>query len=168
MKLSPRGSYNQFVNKKFNVSFESPQSGWMSMRLRAGGESLVAVMSHAPYESLHDLIRGLTALLADGGAGFTVKWNAEPDEYDFEFETRGGEVELRIVHYTGHRRALDSRSVVLTFRGPRAEVCQPFWRELKRLRDRRETDVFEQNWRRAFPEEELQEFTQALKAHRNG
>ena len=153
------------MSKKFSVSLESPQSGWMSLRLKAGGESFVAVMSHAPYDSLGDLLAGLSALLT-GGAGFSVKWNAEPEQYDFEFEPAGAEVELRVVRYARRRSARDSRATVFTCRGSRAELCQPFWREFKRLRDRRETDVFEQNWRRAFPEQELQAFTQALKTHR--
>ena len=153
------------MNNNFSVSLESPQSGWMSLRLRAGAESFVAVMSHAPYDSLRELIEGLTALVA-GGRGFTVKWNAEPEEYDFEFEPAGAEVELRVARYAGRRRAGDLPSVVFAHRGPRAEVCQSFWREFKRLRDRRETDVYEQNWRRAFPERELRDFTQALKHSR--
>jgi len=150
------------VDNKFSVSLESPQSGWMSLRLRAGAESFVAVMSHAPYDSLRDLIEGLTALAA-GGGGFTVKWNAEPEEYDFEFEPAGTEVELRVARYAGHR-AGDSPSVVFAHRGPRAEVCQSFWHEFEWLRERRDTDVYEQNWRRAFPEREMQDFTRALKS----
>ncbi len=137
----------------------------MSLRLRAGAAEFVAVMSHAPYDSVRELIEGLTALVA-GGAGFNVKWNAEPEEYDFEFEPAGAEVELRVARYARRRRAEDAPAVVFTHRGPHAEICLPFWREFKRLRDRRETDVYEQNWRRAFPERELQEFTRALKAHR--
>ena len=138
----------------------------MSLRLKAGDESFVAVMSHAPYDSVRELIEGLTALVAGDDRRFTVRWNAEPEEYDFEFEPAGAEVELRVTRYAGHRRAGDSASVVFSHRAPRAAVCLPFWREFKRLRDRRDTDVYEQNWRRAFPERELQEFTRALKAHR--
>lgn len=126
----------------------------------------MAVMSHAPYDSVRALIEGLTALVAGGDERFIVKWNAEPEEYDFEFEPSGAEVGLRVVRYAGHRRAAGSRAIVFSHRGPRAEICLPFWREFKRLRDRRETDVYELNWRRAFPERELQEFTRALKAHR--
>lgn len=154
------------MDNKLSVSLESPQSGWMSLRLGAGGQSFVAVMSHAPYDSVRELIEGLTALVAGGGEGFTVRWNAEPEEFDFAFEPAGAEVELRVARYVGRGRAADPPSVVFSHRGPRAAVCLPFWREFKRLRDRRETDVYEQNWRRAFPERELQEFTRALKAHR--
>ena len=132
----------------------------MSLRLRAGAESFVAGVSHAPRDSVRELIEGLTALAA-GGDGFNVRWNAEPEVYDFEFEAAGTEAEVRVVRHAGRRR-----EVVFKHRGARAAVCRAFWREFKRLRDRRETDVYELNWRRAFPEQELQEFTHALKAHR--
>lgn len=148
------------MEKNFSVSFESPQSGWMSLRLKAGAAEFVAVVSHAPYDSMSGLIEGLTALVA-GGGGFAVSWNTEPEEYVFEFEPAGAEVGLRVA-----RRAKSSAEVVFAHRGPRAELCRAFWRELKRLRDRRETDLYEQNWRRPFPEREMQEFTRALKAHR--
>jgi hypothetical protein len=152
------------VNSDFSVSFESPQSGWMSMRLKAKGQSFVAVMSHAPFDSLRDLINGFTAMLLRGD-GFNVRWNAEPEQYEFGFEPKGNEVELTVIRYS--KRAWSERETLFSFRGVTAEVCQGFWREFKHLRDRRETDVFEKNWRRAFPEHELQEFTQALKAHRH-
>lgn len=148
------------VENNFSVSFESPQSGWMSLRLKAGGAEFVAVVSHAPRDSLRELIEGLTALVA-GGGGFAVAWNAEPEQYVFEFEPAGEEAELRVV-----RDAQAARPVVFSHRGPRAAVCRAFWRELKRLRDRRETDLYEQNWRRPFPEREMQEFTHALKSSR--
>lgn len=154
------------MSRNFKVSLESPQSGWMSLRLAGADGSFVAVMSHAPYDSLGELIRGMTALL-NAGTGFSVKWNAEPEQFDFEFKPVGDEVELNVVRYVGRGRAADARARVFTFRGTRAEICRPFWREFKRLRDRRDTDVFEQNWRRAFPEAELDDFTQALKARRH-
>jgi hypothetical protein len=156
------------MSEKLLVSFESPQCGWMSMSLEAGGRRFVAAVAHAPYDSLRELIGGLTALL-DGGAppaAFTVSWNREPEEFDLRFEPAGEEVGLEVVRYPDHRRL--SREVVFATRRPKAEVCRAFWRELRQLRRRAGVDEFEQNWRRPFPRRELEEFTAALRKVRRG
>ncbi|MBA3243517.1 MAG: hypothetical protein H0T60_20020 [Acidobacteria bacterium] len=156
------------MSEKFSVSMESPQSGWMSLRLRAGRSQFVAVVSHAPYDSLRELIEGLTALL-EGAGSVVVRWNAEPEEYDFELKAEGDDtLSLRVVRYEGHRRAPAGKRTDFNWRGPRVEACLPFWHELRSMRARSETDVFEQNWRRAFPLRELRGLTEALKVHAPG
>ena len=153
------------MSEKFSVSMESPQSGWMSLRLRSGGREFVAVVAHAPYDSLRELIEALVALLG-GARAATVRWNAEPDEYDFELKAEGkDELGLRVVHYEGHRREPSRVSTVFACRAPRAEICSPFWRELSEMRARSETDVFEQNWRRKFPSSGLRRLTDAFEKH---
>jgi hypothetical protein len=154
------------MSEKFSVSMESPQSGWMSMRLRAGtGREFVAVMSHQPYDSLRELIDALTALLG-GARAASVRWNAEPEEYDFELKAEGeGDLSLRVVHHRGHRREPSRARAVFACRASRVEMCLPFWRELSEMSARSETDVFEQNWRRKFPRRELRRLTDALKVH---
>ena len=153
------------MSEKFSVSMESPQSGWMSLRLRAGRRQFVAVVSHAPYDSLRELIEGLTALL-EGAGSVVIRWNAEPEEYDFELRAEGDDtLSLSVVRYEGHRRAPAGKRTDFNWRGPRVEACLPFWRELRSMRARSETDVFEQNWRRAFPLRELRGLTEALKIH---
>jgi hypothetical protein len=153
------------MNEKFLVSFESPQCGWMSMRLEAGGRKFVAAVAHAPYDSLGELMDALTAQL-DGGASRVgvVRWNREPEEFDLRLEGVGREVRVEIVRYPDHRRR--ARAVVFATRQPKADVCRAFWRELRQLRRRAREDEFEQNWRRAFPEEELRRFTRTLRAFR--
>ena len=97
-------------------------------------------------------------------ASAVVRWNREPEEFDFGFEARGGEVTVSVARYPDHRR--HAREVVFQTRQQKSDVCRAFWRELRQLRRRTLTDEFEQNWRRAFPEDELRRFTQALRAHR--
>jgi hypothetical protein len=156
------------MSEKFNVSMESPQSGWMSLRLKAGGREFVAVVSHAPYDSLRELMDALVALLG-GARAAAVRWNAEPDEYDFELKAEGGDaLSLRVVHHEGHRREPSRARSVFACRAPRAEMCLPFWRELTEMRARSETDVFEQNWRRKFPARELRRLTEAMETHAPG
>lgn len=135
----------------------------MSLRLEAGGRKFVAAVSHAPYDSLRELIEGLSALL-EGRPSVVIRWNREPEEFDLVFEAEGDEVRLEIVRYPDHRRL--SRKAVFSARLSKLDLCRAFWRELRQLRMRKETDVFEQNWRRAFPEEELRRLTKALRDFR--
>lgn len=149
------------MSQPFKVSFESPQCGWMSVSLEARGARLVTSVAHAPYDSLGDLLDALVALL-EGRESVIVRWNREPEEMDFRFDTHDGLVALDITRYADHRRA--SGEIVFNARLPKEEVCDAFWRELRGLRRRRETDEYEQNWRRQFPDEKLRRFTKALRA----
>ncbi|HEY9283190.1 MAG TPA: hypothetical protein VIP46_07030, partial [Pyrinomonadaceae bacterium] len=46
----------------FGVTFNSPQSGFMSLGLRAGGREFAAAVSCRPRDSLRELIAALTRL----------------------------------------------------------------------------------------------------------
>lgn len=151
------------MNRKLLVSFESPQHGFMSLRLRNGNEDFVTVVSHTPYNSLRDLIEALTSVM-DGDCALTVKWNSEPDEYDFKFDARGRDARLAVIHYPDHRRTIDDESVVFSFNGSKLELCRSFWKELEDLRSRTEQDEFDRQWRREFPEREMQELTKRIRA----
>lgn len=151
------------MRQKFKVSIESPQSGFMSMSLALEGQRFVTAFAHAPYDSLRDLLEALTALLR-GGGGALVKWNAEPEEYDFKIGARDDAVSFEVVRYADHRRR--AGEVVFAVSCARLDFCRPFWRELRELRRRSETDVFEQNWRRAFPHEELRRLTRAMRDYK--
>ena len=148
--------------EEFTVSFESPQSGWMSVRLRAGESEFVTVVSYTPYDSLRELLAGLAAL-AENRHHSTIRWNAEPEEFDFEFAARdGGAGSLRVVRYPDHARA--GGEEVFSYGGPLRDLCLPFLVELRDLRERGETDGFEFNWRRHFPADELRRLDAALAA----
>jgi len=151
------------MREQFKVSLESPQSGFMSVSMESCGRRLVASVAHAPYDSLRELIEALVALL-EGRGSAVVRWNREPEEFDLEFVARGGEVTVSVARYPDHRRL--TREVVFQTRQRSADVCMAFWRELRQLRRRTLTDEFEQNWRRAFPEDELRRFTKTIRAHR--
>jgi hypothetical protein len=151
------------MSQKLRVSMESPQSGWMSLSLRAGDEALLMVASHAPDDSLRDLIVALSALLS-GSREMTVRWNCEPEAFDFRLIVRGSCVELRVVRYPDHHRRQKEGRVVLSLRGSKMEIGVPFWRALRDLGRRVSTDVFESNWRRTFPQRELQQLTSLIRA----
>jgi hypothetical protein len=149
------------MEQTLSVSLESPQHGFMSLRLKAAGRSFVTVVSHAPYDSLRDLIVSLSAVL-DGDCEYTVHWNSEPDEYDFRFTSRGDRLLLEVVHYPDHRKLPETASTAFSFRGPKSDACRTFLGELRDLQSRAGRDEFERQWRRAFPERELQELTKRM------
>ncbi|HEX8920683.1 MAG TPA: hypothetical protein VF766_04360 [Pyrinomonadaceae bacterium] len=151
------------TNQKLMVSLESPQHGFMSLRLSAEGESFVSVASYTPYDSLRDLIAALCDALA-GDCERIVKWNSEPEEFDFRLYAREDSIQLDIIRYPDHRRLAKTASVVFTFCGPKLETCWPFWKELRDLHRRTARDEFDRQWRREFPEGELQELTKRIRS----
>ena len=150
------------MNRKLLVSFESPQHGFMSLRLRDGDKDFVTVVSHTPYDSLRDLIEALSCVM-NGDCAVTVKWNSEPDEYDFSFDARGRNVRLDVIHYPDHRRTIDESSVLFSFNGSKLDLCKSFLKELEDLRSRTEQDEFDRQWRREFPEAAMQELRKRLR-----
>ncbi|MGB7923222.1 MAG: hypothetical protein WCF57_08260 [Pyrinomonadaceae bacterium] len=155
------------MSESFRVSMESPQSGWMSLSLKAGEESLVMAASYAPYDSLRDLIEGLSALL-NGSEAVTVKWNCEPEEFDFKLTAQGGVngVEFKAIRYANHRRRQRDSRLVFSLRGSKLDVCLPFWTALRDLQRRISTDVFASNWKREFPQRELQQLTRLIRSRK--
>ena len=153
-----------FMNNTLRVSFESPQSGWMSFGLEAGAESLSTVASHEPYNSLRDLIEVLSAVLSEeADSKQSVRWNCEPDELDFNLTTEDQRTQFSVVHYPDHHRRQDESRVVFSLHGSKLEVCLPFWKALRDLHRRISTDEFTKNWRREFPQREMQRFTKIVR-----
>ena len=148
---------------QFRVTFNSPQSGYMSLGLRGDGREFATAVSCRPRDSLRDLISALTRLARGDTSAVVVRWNCEPDELDFRFESDGGRLALAVVHYATHKREEPTSATVFSFGGARAEVLAAFRAALEELRADAEVDVFESNWRRKFPERQLREFVRAEK-----
>src|ERR1044071_804230 len=151
------------MNQKLRISLESPQHGFMSLRLSSGKESFVAVVSHEPYDSLRDLIEALSGALAGDGEAI-IKWNSEPEEYDFKLAAKGDSVGVEIIRYPDHRRLATTSSKVFSYRGSKLDACLPFWKELRDLHRRTIQDEFNRQWRREFPEREMQELTKRIRS----
>jgi hypothetical protein len=156
------------MNPKLRVSFNSPQSGFMSIGLKAGQESFVTAVSHAPYDSLRDLINALSALL-DGKNSVTVKWNREPEEYDFELRRAGDdEAQLSVTRYPNHHRLKSKSVLVFSHKAVSPQgLCEPFWKALRELHRDINVDEFDKNWRREFPEAEMLELTKRLRGFKH-
>ena len=151
------------MTTKLRVSFNSPQSGFMSIGLKAGKANFVTAVAHLPYDSLRDLINALTALLS-GATAVTVKWNREPEEYDFEVHRSGDAAVLNIIRYPNHRRVKRKSETVFSHKASVVSICGSFFSALDELYKDKDTDEFDKNWRREFPGAEFRELTDRMSA----
>ncbi len=149
------------------VSFNSPQCGWMSIGFAGETEEFHTTTAHAPHErALPELLEILTALLdADsGGDEFTLAWNRNPEEFDFRFVRQGENLRLEIYQYPSDERRDAERELVFAHDGSVADVCRAFYETFAQLYADKNTDEFEFNWRQPFPLAEFEKFTKALTA----
>ncbi|HQZ96017.1 MAG TPA: hypothetical protein PLP21_06835 [Pyrinomonadaceae bacterium] len=149
------------MSVKLEVSFNSPQCGWMSIGFDDGVSEFHTTTAHAPHESaLPELMRVL-AKLADPASGendFLLKWNRDPEEFDFQFVRSGNSVNIDIFQYPTDERDLAERELVFSHSGSVEETVAAFGQTFDQLYADRETDEFEFNWRQPFPYREYEEF----------
>lgn len=147
------------------VSFNSPQCGWMSIGFDNGVSEFHTTTAHAPHEfALPELMRILTSL-GDPGSGqndYLLKWNRDPEEFDFRFVRNGDHLLLEIYQYPTDDRDVAERELVFSHNGTVAEVVAAFAETFDQLYEDRETDEFEFNWRQPFPLDEFREFRSVL------
>ena len=149
------------------VSFNSPQCGWMSIGFDDGVNEFHTTTAHAPHElALPDLMRILTSL-ADASTPqneYILKWNRDPEAYDFRFLRDGDALLLEIFEYPTEARDAAERELVFSHTGRLANVIASFGETFEQLYADRETDEFEFNWRQPFPFKEFQKFKDILNA----
>ena len=155
------------MSGKLEVSLNSPQCGWMSIGFADGINEFHTTTAHAPHEfALPELLRILTAL-KDGNATekeYLLKWNRDPEEFDFRFISDGEDVTIEIYQYPTDERESSERELVFAHKGSICDVCDAFTATFEQLYADRETDEFEFNWRQPFPFREFEEFKNILTA----
>jgi hypothetical protein len=92
-----------------------------------------------------------------------LKWNRDPEAYDFRFVRSGGNVALEIYEYPTDEREESMREMVFSYTGDLHEVCRAFAATFEQLYDDRDTDEFEFNWRQPFPLHEFEEFKKSVR-----
>jgi len=146
---------------KLEVSFNSPQCGWMSIGFDDGVDEFHTTTAHAPHErALPELLRILTKLVADDvqPVPHLLKWNRDPEEFDFQFFRDGENLLFEIYQYPTDDRAESERELVFAHTGRIVDVVTAFEETFDQLYADRDTDEFEFNWRQSFPHAEYQEF----------
>lgn len=149
------------MTNKLEVSFNSPQCGWMSIGFNDGLAEFHTTTSHAPYErALPELMGILTDLLDENSAQneYILHWNRKPEEFDFYFRREGENIRLEIYQYPGETRQASEREKVFEHTGKISDLCRSFAESFNQLYADRETDDFEFHWRKPFPFKEYEEF----------
>ena len=149
------------MSGKLEVSFNSPQCGWMSIGFDDGTSEFHTTTAHAPHgRALPELLRILTALLDDDSTAgeFLLKWNRDPEEFDFRFIRDGDSVTLKIYQYPTDERDSAERQLVFSHEGNVGVICNAFAATFEQLYEDRDTDEFEFNWGQPFPYAEYEEF----------
>lgn len=151
------------MEKKLEVSFNSPQCGFMSIGFEDGAGEFHTTTAHAPHErALPELLQILSALLDDERSEYVLHWNREPEEFDFQFARTGENVILEIYQYPTETRRAAERERVFAHAGDLREVLNAFHRTFSQLYEDRDTDEFEFNWRQPFPFKEFENFVLKL------
>jgi hypothetical protein len=153
------------MENKLEVSFNSPQCGWMSIGFSDGISEFHTTTAHTPHErALPELLRILSELLDENSAGgeYVLRWNRDPEEFDFRFVREGAEARLEIYQYPSEARAAETRELVYSHKGKITDICETFAETFNQLYADRDTDEFEFNWRQPFPFEEYEEFKRRM------
>ena len=146
---------------KLEVSFNSPQCGWMSIGFDDGATEFHTTTAHAPHEkALPELLRILTDLLDADSAEkeYVLHWNRNPEEFDFRFVKKGENVSLEIHQFLTEERVNRDRETVYSHQGNIGDICAAFAETFQQLYEDRHTDEFEFNWRQPFPFVEFEKF----------
>lgn len=143
------------------ISFNSPQCGWMSIGFKDGTNEFHTTTAYSPHETaLPDLMRILTALSEPNTEqdDFLLKWNRDPEEFDFHFVRSGDDLTIEIYQYPTDERDAAERELVYSHTGPLRDAIAAFAETFNQLYEDRDTDEFEFNWRQPFPFKEFEEF----------
>lgn len=138
----------------------------MSIGFESGEHEFHTTTAHAPHENaLPDLLDTLADLLDENSDGleFLVRWNRDPEEFDFWIKRIGDDARLEIWQYPSDKRAVGERQKVFVYTGDALQFCLEFYKTFLQMHQDAETDAFEQNWRQPFPEEAFKKFEAAFK-----
>ena len=149
------------MSEKFEVSFNSPQCGWMSVGFAAGEKEFHTTTAAAPHKgALSELLNILTESLGTEDFERKLKWNRNPEAFDFVFRKSGKDLTFEIAEFPTERREISE--TVFTHSGDSKEICQAFFTTFQQLYNERNDDEFEQNWHQPFPLKEFEDFSNKL------
>jgi hypothetical protein len=133
----------------------------MSIGFRDGTSEFHTTTAHAPHAAaLPELMRILTALAdpASPENEYTLRWNRDPEEFDFRFMRNGEKLTLEIYQYPSDERQATDKELVFTHTGTVGVAVAAFGETFDQLYADKDTDEFEFNWRQPFPLPEYEEY----------
>lgn len=151
------------MKREFEVSFNSPQCGWMSIGFEHAGGEFHTTTAHAPYtNALADILNTVAELVAtQNGVTKTLRWNRDPEEYDFVFAAENGRVSIEISQYPTAER--ENGETVYSYSGPASEFAAAFEETFQQMYDERDIDEFEENWHQKFPVAEFEALKKTIR-----
>lgn len=153
------------MKRELEVSFNSPQCGWMSIGFDDGVNEFHTTTAHAPHAAALSELMTILAKLADpasSGNEYLLKWNRDPEEFDFRFVRDGESLTIEIYQYPTDERESSEKEFVFSHTGDVRSICAAFAETFEQLYQDRETDEFEFNWRQPFPLAEYRQFEAAI------
>lgn len=133
----------------------------MSIGFEDGVNEFHTTTAHAPHATaLPDLMRILSELADPSSSDneHLLRWNRDPEEFDFRFVRNSDELTIEIYQYPTEDRDSAERELVYSHSGSVAETLTAFAVTFNQLYEDRDTDEFEFNWRQPFPYKEFEEF----------
>lgn len=155
------------MKHKLEVSFNSPQCGWMSIGFDDGESEFHTTTAYTPHSrALSEILKGLSSLLEANSAAdeFTIAWSRNPEAYDLFFKRDGERVFFSVVEYPTDNRLENESETVFSHEGNVRDFCRSFYPTFAQLYEDRDTDEFEFNWRQPFPFEEFKDFEARVKS----
>lgn len=151
---------------KLEVSFNSPQCGWMSIGFDDSVSEYHTTTACAPHpQALSEILKVLAAMLDAETAqdDFVVAWSRNPEAYDLNFGRDGKNVCFQVVEYPTIDRLKSESEIVFSHRGKVLDFCRSFYQTFAQLYEDRDTDEFEFNWRQPFPFDDFKKFENKLR-----
>lgn len=142
------------MKEELEVSFNSPQCGWMSIGLDGRSGEFRTTTAHSPHtNALAELMDALAAIAADSGesSSYTLKWNRDPEEYDFVLSRSGDQATVEVFEYPTGERDPVSRELVFSHTGEALQTVGAFFETFRQLYEERGVDDFAENWHQEFP-----------------
>jgi hypothetical protein len=153
------------MSGKLEVSFNSPQCGWMSIGFDDGVNEFHTTTAHAPHsEALSELLETLVGLLEKDDYSHTLKWNRNPEEFDFVFERKGDATKIEIIEYPTEERESQKSEKVFSYMGDVKQIAEAFRETFQQLYEERNIDEFEDNWHQKFPFEAFEKLSKTIKS----
>lgn len=151
------------MSGKLEVSFNSPQCGWMSIGFYDGVGEFHTTTAHSPYSGvLSELLNTLVSIIDDEHFSHILKWNRNPEEFDFVFKRDGENVLFEIIEYPTEERDLEKGEKKFVFVGKVKPFAESFYETFEQLYEERNVDEFEDNWHQKFPLKEFEKLSKAI------
>lgn len=158
------------MSEKFEVSFNSPQCGWMSVGFKNSENEFHSTTACTPFSNaLQEILKSLSVLLENESEYdiFKVEWSRNPEAFDLFFRS-GDKITIffQVVQFPSIEDKNGEGEIVFSHHGNLREFCQAFHETFTQLYEARETDEFESNWKQPFPFADFEKFESALKNHK--